>query len=89
MRSQKSKILTKKLDIRSLFSNSGAKNTPKSGPSMCKNNALILPKQLQNNFEKVQKMTFSKPKMVKIDVSKWSNFDQKSQFSRSFINLLS
>ena len=89
MRSQNGQILTKNLDFRAHLSNSGGENTPKSGPFRSKNNAQILPKQLQNNFEKVQKMTFSTPKMVKIEVSKWSNFDQKSQFSRTLINLLS
>ena len=44
---------------------------------MGENNALTLPKQLWNNFEKVQKMTFSTPKMVKNDpsnLSNWENF---------------
>ena len=89
MRSQNGQILTKNLDFRGHLLNSGGENTPKSGPFRSKNNALILPKQLQNNLEKVQKMTFSTPKMVKIEVSKWSNFDKKFRFSRSIINLSS
>ena len=44
-------------------------NAPKSGPFKCENNAQTLPKQLQNNFEKVQKSTFLTPKMVKNDPS--------------------
>ena len=82
MRSQNGQILTKNLDFRGHLLNSGAENRLKSGSFKSKNIALILAKQLQNNFEKVKKMTFSTPKMVKIEVSKWSNFDQKSRFSR-------
>ena len=40
-------------------------NAPKSGPFKYKNKAQTLPKQVQNNFEKVQKSTFLTPKMVK------------------------
>ena len=36
-----------------------------------KSYGLTLPKQLQNNFEKVQKMTFSTPKMAKSGMSIW------------------
>ena len=42
-------------------------NAPKSGPFKYENNAQTLPKQLQNNFEKVQKSTFLTPKMVEND----------------------
>ena len=52
-------------------------NITKSGPFKVENNAQTLPKQLQTNFEKVQKMTFSTPKVVKNDPSnlpKWANF---------------
>ena len=63
--SQNGQISTKNLNFRGHLSNSGAENTPKSGPLRSKNNALILPKQLQNNFEKVQKMTFLTPKCQK------------------------
>ena len=38
-------------------------------PLKVKNNAQTLPKQLQNNFEKVQKTTFLTPKIVKIWMS--------------------
>ena len=51
-----------------------AQITTKSGPFKVENNAQTLPKQLQNNFEKIQKMTFSTTKMVKNDTSnqpKW------------------
>ena len=53
------------------------RNTTKSRPLKVKNNAQTLPKQLQNNFEKVQKATFLNPKMVKNDPSKlpkWAIF---------------
>ena len=36
-------------------------NPPKSGPFKYENNAQTLLKQLQNNFEKVQKSTFLTP----------------------------
>ena len=52
-------------------------NEPKSGPCKYKNKAQTLPKQVQNNFEKVQKTTFLTPKMVKNDPSKlpkWAKF---------------
>ena len=48
-----------------------AKNTAKSWPFKVVNNALTLPKQLQNNFEKVQKTIFLTPKMVKSRFSTW------------------
>ena len=41
-------------------------NTPKSGPFHYKTNAQTLPKQLQNNFEKGQKMTFWPEKWTKL-----------------------
>ena len=44
-------------------------NAPKSGPFKYENNAQTLPEQLQSNFEKVQKLTFFTPKMVKNDPS--------------------
>ena len=65
-------------------------NAPKSGPFKYENNAQTLPKQLQNNFEKVQKSTFLTPKMVKMTPQigqNEQNFDPKTQFSRSFIDL--
>ena len=42
-------------------------NTPKSGPFKTKKDAQTLSKQLPNNFEKVQKTTFSTPKIAKND----------------------
>ena len=53
-------------------------NAPKSGPFKYENNAQTLPKQLQNNFEKGQKMAFLALEMAKITISGGSNFDQKS-----------
>ena len=46
---------------------------PILGLSWSKNNAQTLPKQLQNNFEKVQKSTFFTPKMVKNGSQKCQN----------------
>ena len=43
----------------------GAENTLKSRPFKTKNNAWTLLKQLQNNFEKVEKSTFLTTKIVK------------------------
>ena len=48
-------------------------NAPKSGPFKYENNAQTLPKQLQNNFEKVQKTTFLTPKMVEKELLKLKN----------------
>ena len=45
----------------------GAERTRKSASFNTKNNAQTLPKQLQNNFEKVEKSTFLTPKIVKND----------------------
>ena len=47
------------------------KNKTKSRSFKIENNAWILPKQLQNNFEKVQKTTFSTLKTAKTRVSIW------------------
>ena len=44
-------------------------NEPKSGPFKYENNTQTLPKQLQNNFEKGQKMTFLALEMTKITIS--------------------
>ena len=44
-------------------------NAPKSGPFLYKNNTQTLPKQLQNNFEKGQKMSFLALEMAKITIS--------------------
>ena len=45
-------------------------NAPKSGRFKYKNNAQTLPKQLQNNFEKGQKMTFWALEMANITISR-------------------
>ena len=44
-------------------------NAPKSGPFKYENNAETLPKQLQNNFEKGQKITFLALELAKITFS--------------------
>ena len=44
-------------------------NAPKSGPFKYENNAQTLPKQLQNNFEKGQIMTFLTQEIAKITIS--------------------
>ena len=64
------KILIENLDYPGDLSTFRAENTPKSGHFKVENNAQTLPKQLLNNFEKVQKTTFLTPKMVKNDPSK-------------------
>ena len=60
-------ILTKNFNFRGHLSTFQAENTPKSGPFKSKNNAQILLKLHQNNFEKVKKSTFLTPKMVEND----------------------
>ena len=82
-----SKFLTENFDFLGHLSTFGAENTPKSRPFKVKNNAQTLPNQLQNNFEKVQKTTFSNPKMAKTRMSTWqkvsifvSIFDLRAQF---------
>ena len=55
----------------------GAEKSPKSLSFKSKNNAQTLPKQLPNNFEKVQKTTFSTPtwpKMTPQIGQKWVKF---------------
>ena len=72
-----SQILTENLNFHGHLSTFEARNTPKSRPFEAENKAQTLPKQVQNNFEKVQKSTFLTPKMVKNDPSnrpKWANF---------------
>ena len=56
-----SKILTQNIHFQGHLSTFEAQNTPKSRLFEAKNNAQTLPKQLQNNFEKVQKSTFLTP----------------------------
>ena len=75
-----SKYLTENLDFWFYLSTFGAGNTPKSRPVTVENNTQTLLKQLQNNSEKVQKTTFSTPKMVINDPSNGQNgqnFDGK------------
>ena len=81
MRSQNGQILTKNLDFRGHLLNSGAENTPKSGPFRSKNNALTTPEQLLNNFEKVQKWTFLSPKWSKHG---WQLWQKRSIFGSIF-----
>ena len=60
-------ILNENLDFRDQLSTFGAENTPTSWPFKTEKNAQSLPKQLPNNFEKVQNATFSTSKIVKND----------------------
>ena len=62
-------ILSENFNFRGHLSIFGAQNTPRSRPFEGENNAQTLPKQVQNNFEKVEKSTFFTPKMVKNDPS--------------------
>ena len=64
-----SKILTQNIHFQGHLSTFEAQNTPKSRLFEAENNAQTVPKQVQNNFEKVQKSTFLTPKMVKNDPS--------------------
>ena len=66
-----SKHLTENFDFWFYLSTFGAENTTKSMPFKVENNDQTLPKQLQKNFEKVQKMTFLTPKMAKTRMSVW------------------
>ena len=65
-----SKFWTTNFDFHGHLATFRAENTLKSRPFKVKNNAQTLPKQLQNNFEKVRKMTFLTQKMAKNDPSK-------------------
>ena len=58
-------ILAEYIDFRVHLWIFGAENTLKSRPFKTKNNAWTLLKQLQNNFEKVEKSTFLTTKIVK------------------------
>ena len=69
-----SKFFTENFIFRGHLSTFGAENTPKSRPFKVKNKAQTLPKQVQNNFEKVQKTTFLTQKLVQNDLSKWSKW---------------
>ena len=53
---------------------------PKSGLISPGNNAQPLPKQLQKNFEKGQKMTSFVAELAKITITGMSNFATKSHF---------
>ena len=78
--SQVGHILTENLDFRVHLWTFGAEKTPKSGPFKTEKDAQTLPKQLPNNFEKVQKTTFSTPKWPKITPQigqKWVTFSLK------------
>ena len=74
-------ILTKNFDFRGHLFTFRTENSPKIGSFKSKNNALRNPEQLQNNFQKVQKMTFLVPKMVKTRVS---NLAKKVNFGLNF-----
>ena len=63
-------ILTQNLNFSFHLSTFGTEKSLKSSSLKTKKNAQTLPKQLQNKFEKVQKMTFLTPpprKTVKND----------------------
>ena len=66
-----SKFLIEILDLKGHLSTFSGENTPKHRPFKAENNAQTFPKQLQNNFEKVQKTIFSTPKMAKTRMSTW------------------
>ena len=75
-----SKFLTQNLNFQGHLSTFEAQNTPKSRPFEAKNKAQTLPKQLQNNFEKVQKTIFWTPKMVKNDLDKFMSLTSLFRF---------
>ena len=56
-----SKFLTQNLDFRGHLSTFRLENIRKSRLFKAENNAQTLPKQIQNNFEKVEKSTFFDP----------------------------
>ena len=64
-----SKFWIENLDFRGHLATFRGENTRKSRPYKAKNNAQTFPKQLQNNFGKVENSTFSTPKMAKNDPS--------------------
>ena len=57
------------LDFQGHLSTFRPENSPKSRLFEAKNNAQTLPRQVQNNFEKVERLTFLTPKMVENDPS--------------------
>ena len=65
-----SKFLTENFNFRAHIPTFRAENTVKRGSFKAKNNDWKFLKQLQNNFEKVQKTSFLAPKIVKNDPSK-------------------
>ena len=54
-------MVSKNYDFWGLLLTFGAEKTTKSRPFKVENNAQTLPKQLQNNYEKVEKTTFFTP----------------------------
>ena len=72
--------MTDNFDFRGHLSTFRAENTPKSGPFNTEKYAHTHPKQLPNNFEKVEKSTFLTPKMAKNTPQNGQNeqtFDRK------------
>ena len=63
------KFSTENLDFVDHLSTYRAKNTSISGPFKAQNDAQTTFKQLQTNFQNVQKTTFLGPKMVKMTLS--------------------
>ena len=77
LKSQKLVKLTENLEYRGYLSTFGVEIKRKSASFKTKTNDQTLPKQPQNNFEKVQKTTFSTPKIANNDsltCQKWVIF---------------
>ena len=68
-----SKFLIQNFDFRGHLSTFRAENIRKSRPFKAENNAQKISKRFPNNFEKVEKTTFSTPKMVKNDPQNGQN----------------
>ena len=82
---KKSKFLTQNLNFRCHIWTFGAQNSRKSRPFEAKNKAQTLPKQLQNNFEKVQKSTFLTPKKGRNYAHFWPTFTLCSSKKDGFL----
>ena len=67
LKSKKLVKLTKNLEYRGYLLTFGVEIKRKSASFKTKTNGQTLPKQPQNNFEKVQKTTFSTPKIANND----------------------
>ena len=83
------KNLTNIFYFRGHLSTFRAENTQKIGHFKSKKMRKYFLNKSRTTLKKSRKWLFRPPKMVKIEVSKWSNFDKKFRFSRSIINLSS